>query len=269
MEKVGTVKKRVGVTAQIPCRNNEDLIRDCLASVTWADEILLADSGSTDRTMEIGREFGARVVERAEYVNYADMNNWAMARAAHDWVFILDTDERCTPALRDAILAELEAPRYDAYWMRRQNYFLGQEIRYGGWQNDRETRLLHRPVCRFAAKQVHAPVIVDTGRLGSLEGRIVHHTYRSFTEYFEKYNRYTTWAARDLLARGRRPGMCNLVLRPLWRFFKMYVVRGGFLDGKAGFLMCTLGGFSVFGRYLKLWSLTQAPIRKSDPDREP
>ncbi len=181
----------------------------------------------------------------------------------------MDTDERCSPELRDAILAELANPRFDAYWMRRRNYFLGREIRYGGWQNDRETRLLRRAACRFAKKNVHAPVIVDTGRLGGLKGRITHYTYRSFTEYFVKYNRYTTWAARDLLQRGRKPSMTNLVLRPVWRFFKMYVIRGGFLDGKAGFLMCALGGFSVFGRYLKLWSLTQAPIREIEPDGEP
>jgi glycosyltransferase involved in cell wall biosynthesis len=259
---------RAKITVLVPCRNEEFHMRACLESVRWADEILMADSGSTDRTMDIGHEYGARLIER-EYVNSANFKNWAIPQATHDWVLVIDSDERCMPELRDEILKELENPRCDGYRIRRRNFFLGKEIKHCGWETDELLRLFKRDYSRYEELHVHADVIVKTGSVGRLKGRFLHYTYRSFTQYLNKMNRYSTWSARELERKGRKASFWNLSTRPFFRFFKMYIIRQGFLDGKAGFLLCMLASYSVFAKYMKLWSMTEAPNLKDDPHRDP
>lgn len=261
-------RHREKVTVIIPCKNEEAHIGDCLESVKWADELLMADSGSTDRTMEIGREHGARIIER-EYINSANMKNWAIPQATHEWVMIIDSDERCTTALRDEILKELENPKHDGYRIWRRNYFLGKEIKHGGWDRDNVLRLFKRSISRYQEKHVHAEVIVDSGNVSRFHGKLLHYTYDSFTQYFRKMNRYSTWSARDLDRRGKRATLFRILFRPAFRFFKLYLLRMGFLDGKAGLLMCTLASYSVFAKYCKLWSMTEAPNLVEGSNREP
>lgn len=241
------------LTVIIPCKNEELNIRACLESVKWADEIFVVDSGSTDRTLEIAREFTERVVSH-EYINSATQKNWAIPQATHEWVMIIDCDEQATPTLQAEIQELLKTPPpLDGYRMARKNYFFRKEIKHCGWDSDAPLRLFKRDLGRYADKHVHADIMIDSARTGLLAGQLIHHTYRSFDQYLETFGRYTTWSALDLKERGRTASLIGLVGRPSWRFFRMYILRRGFLDGKAGLILCTLAAFNVWMRYAKLW----------------
>lgn len=242
------------LTVLVPAYNEEELIGDCLESVKWADEVFVVDSFSTDRTAEIARSCGARIVQH-EYVNSATQKNWAIPQASHDWVLVIDCDERATPEaaaeIRD-ILAK--GPEKDAYRIARRSFFFGKEIRHCGWETDKVTRLFKRDA-RYRDREVHADIDTTGLSVGELKGTFLHYTTRSFAQYFEKFGRYTTWAANDLFKKGRRAGFLSLTVRPAARFFKMYFLRLGFLDGLHGLVLCTLAAMSVFMKYAKLWAM--------------
>lgn len=252
-----------GLTVIVPCRDNEAILRPCLASARGvADELFVVDSGSTDATRDIAAEYADRVVVH-EYVNSAAQKNWAIPQAAHEWVMILDTDERLTPALADEIRALLDGtPAHDGYRIRRRNHFFGRPIHHCGWERDDCLRLFKRDKSRYEDKHVHADVIVEGGDVGRLEGKLLHYTYTSFDQYLEKFGRYTTWAALDLRDAGKRPTAWNLLGRPAFRFVKMYLLRGGCRDGRAGLILCLLAAFSVFMKYAKLWGLEREDAAK-------
>lgn len=252
------------LTVLVPCKNEERNIRDCLRSVRdIADELLVADSGSTDRTMEIAREFGARIIQR-EYVNSADFKNWAIPQAAHNWVMVVDADERVTPGLAREVRRVLdEGPRYDAYRVGRIGYFFGHRIRHCGWGRETLIRLFKREL-RYETKHVHADVVVPSGKIGRLRGELEHYTCWTFEQYFEKFGRYTTWSAMDLAEKGKKATLLKMLYKPLFRFLRQYVLQLGFLDGKAGLVLCGLSAFSVFTRYAKLWAMREAPHQPAE-----
>ncbi len=246
---------REQVSIIIPTFNEEKNLEDCLKSVAWGDEIVVVDSFSTDRTPEIARRDGIRFLQH-EYVNSATQKNWIIPQAAHPWVLIVDADERVTPELRNEILRELERPGAEGYRIGRQNFFLGKKIRFSGWQNDSVLRLFRRDKGRYQDRHVHADVILD-GKVGRLKNKLLHHTFESFEQYLRKYDRYTSWAARD---RGRSTSKVrwdHLALRPFGRFLRHYVLRFGFLDGKEGLVISTMAAYSVFLKYAKLWEIQQ------------
>jgi glycosyltransferase involved in cell wall biosynthesis len=250
------------LTVLVPCCNNEDIIRPCLESVRdIADELLVVDSGSTDRTPAIARQYADRLLEH-EYVNSAAQKNWAIPQAAHEWVMVIDTDERATRELQQEIRRLLDGePEQDGYYIHRQNHFFGYPIRHCGWERDDCLRLFKRDQSRYEEKHVHADVIVRSGRVGRLAGKLLHYTYSSFDQYLEKFGRYTTWSALDLQAAGKRATAWNLAGRPVFRFVKMYLLRQGFRDGMPGLILCLLAAFSVFMKYAKLWGLQETARR--------
>lgn len=242
-----------GLTVLVPVKDEEENIRACLESAkAIADELLVADSGSTDATMAIAREFGARIIER-EYVNSADMKNWAIPQAAHPWVMVLDADERVTPELATAVREALADPTAAGYSMRRRSYVFGHAIRFCGWQGDVLVRLFKRDTCRYDTRRVHAAVQVPAGQVRRLRGDLLHYTYRDFPHFMAKFDRYTTWSAQDLAERGTRASVPRLLFKPPFRFLKQYVVGQGFRDGSAGLIVCGLSAMTVFVRYAKLW----------------
>ncbi len=243
------------ITAIIPAFNEERNIGDCLKGVRWADEILVVDSFSSDRTPEIARETGARVVQH-EYVNSATQKNWAIPQATHPWVLIVDADERVTPDLRDEILKILESPDADGYDVGRMNYFMGKKIRFSGWQNDKCLRLFRREKGRYQDRHVHADVIVE-GKVGRLKNKLIHNTFENWDQYMRKFNRYTTWAAEDRAKKTSKVRWHHLTIRPTGRFLKQYFLKLGFLDGKAGFTISALSAYSVFLKYAKLWEMRE------------
>ncbi len=245
---------REPVSVVIPTYNVEDRIRVCLESVAWADEILVVDSFSADRTVEICREYTDKVLQH-EYVNYSTQNNWAVPQTSHEWVMVVDSDEQVSAPLRDSILKTLDDPGdCDGFYVKRENFFMGRPMAHGGWDRDYVLRLFNKERGRHRPKSVHPGVEVD-GKTGRLDGALFHHTYATFDEYFEKFQRYTTWSANDLSATGRRATWVNLALRPWMRFLKMYVLRRGFLDGKHGLVLSFLAAFNVFTKYARLWEM--------------
>ncbi len=245
------------LTVIIPCKDEQENIADCIASARLvADEVLIADSGSTDQTLELARQSGpCRVIQR-EYVNSGDFKNWAIPQATTPWVMILDADERITESLAREINQLLASePARDGYWIYRANYFMGRRIRYSGWQNDRVLRLFRRDQGRYHGGTDHAEVEIQSGRVGRLHHRLQHYTYRSYDEFFSRFQRYTTYQAEKWYREGRRANRFKLVLTMPARFLLAYVVRLGFLDGIAGFQVCMLTGFYSFMKQARLWEL--------------
>ncbi len=245
----------------IPTFNEEENLPDCLASIAgFADEIFVVDSFSSDRTVEFAKAAGARVVQH-EYINSAAQMNWAIPQCANSWVFILDADERLTPQLREEIRALLAAPggpSLDGYFVVRRNYFLGGEIRHGGWETNDVQRLFRRELGRYAEREVHADVEVPPGRSGRLAAKLDHITcppsLEGLNRYFQRFNRYTTQAAERYHREGRRPYVWNFFVHPGWEFFKMYVLKLGILDGIPGLAVCSFCAFTRFVRYVKLYA---------------
>ena len=251
------------LTILITCKNEAHNIQGCLESVRGlADEILVADSGSTDRTLEIVREFGGcRIIERAEYVSAGNFKNWAMPQAACPWVLVVDSDERVTPELYAEVRTLLAGkPSCDGYKIRFRTVFLGQEIKHCGWNTNTGIRLMRRAVCQYREMRVHSDVDVSTGKVGQLKSQFMHLTCPCLTEYMEKVNRYTLWSALSMYEKGKRVTRVGLLFRGPVRFLQMYVWRAGFLDGAAGVIVCAITGYYNFLKYAKLWELQRKGI---------
>ena len=254
IQRPGEPAGRAPLTALIPTYNEEANIGECLASVSWCDEILVVDSFSTDRTVEIARQAGARILVH-DYINSASQKNWAIPQALHEMVLVVDADERVTPELRREIETLLgEGPKADGYAIRRVNFFLGRQVRHGGWESDRVIRLFRRDRARYQQREVHAEVEAQ-GPVAQLSAPLLHYTFRSFAQYWPKIQRYSDWGASQAFREGRRAGFGSVLLRPAGRFLKMYLLRLGFLDGVHGLVLCMLSAFSVYLKYAKLWEM--------------
>jgi glycosyltransferase involved in cell wall biosynthesis len=259
------------LTVLIPCRNERKNIRACIASAQGlADEILIADSLSTDDTLDIVRSIGGcRIIER-EFIGYADFKNWAIPQASHPWVLIVDADERITPELAAEIRGILAStPEHlDGYWIGRDNYFMGHRIRHCGWNTDDVFRLIRRDVCRYRQVRVHEEIDVQPTRAGRTQAKLTHFTYWSYDQFFAKHVKYTKLGAEDSWERGKRAGFYSLALRPLMRFLLLYFGRLGFLDGQAGLQVCMLTAFfNTFVKQARLWEMEHAlPQPDDQPD---
>ena len=245
------------LTVIIPCKDERLNIRPCIESARLvADEILVADSGSTDGTLDIVQDLGGcRVIER-EYVHSGDFKNWAIPQATHSWVLILDADERITTELAAEIKGHLASgPNLDGYWMPRLNYFLGHPIRYCGWQNDKLLRFFHRDCGRYIGDTDHAEVAVKSGRVGTLKSQLIHYTYWTYDQYFQKIERYTKWQAGIWHKQGRKPSTLKLLTTGPLRFLRGYIFQRGFLDGLPGLQLCMLHGHYSFMKQARLWEL--------------
>jgi len=246
------------LTVIIPCKNERVQIRACILSAhPIADEVLVADSGSTDGTLEIARELGCRIIER-EYRTSGDFKNWAIPQATHEWVLILDADERVTPELADEIHRTLAGPSHDGYWIYRLNHFLGHPIRFGPWKNDRCLRLFRRDLGRYVGPTDHAEVELSRGTVGRLHTRMLHYTCTSYDQYLPKLNRYADVQARIWHAAGRRARWGALSLKFPLRFLQGYLLRFGFLDGLAGLQVCVLVAYLSYLKLAYLWQLEHA-----------
>ncbi|MBI3610832.1 MAG: glycosyltransferase family 2 protein [Nitrospirae bacterium] len=245
------------LTAIVPVFNEERNLDDCLRGLTWADEIMVVDSSSTDRTLEIAKRYTDRILIH-EHKNPAAQRAWAVSQAAHDWVLVVDADERLTDSLQQEIRQLLKTgPALDGYRIRRVSYVWGRRIRYCGWQRDYVLRLFNRRRGQYKESEVHEEVVIATRRAGSLQHPLIHYTYRDLKHYFEKFQRYTDWGALQLYKQGKRARWDHLLLHPLFRFFRMYVLQLGFLDGIHGLVLCLLSSFYVFTKYAKLWELNR------------
>ena len=230
--------------------DEERSLARAIHSMAFCDEIVVVDSGSTDRTVEIARELGARVVTR-EWTGYAEQKNFAASQASHDWILSLDADEEVSPALARSV-RELQraSDRAAGYVFPRRARYLGRWIHHSGWYPDAKVRLYDRRRGRWVGDFVHESVTVD-GPVARLDGDLLHYTCETFEQHIATVNRYTTLAARQMRRGGRRPGLLAILTAPPWTIFRTYVLRLGFLDGFAGVLIAVMAGFYVFSKYAK------------------
>lgn len=236
------------------CLNEQEKIRACLERVAWADEIVVCDSGSTDETLAICRQYTDRIYTDP-WRGFGPHKKLALERATHPWVLSLDADERVTPALERRVRQILEGPaEAEGYYIPRQNYFLGRWIRHGGWYPDYVLRLFRRERGRFRERAVHEAVEVN-GRTAYLAEALEHYTYDSIAAYLARMDRYSTLAAEEMQRAGVRCRPWELMVRPLARSFKMYVLQQGYRDGTHGLALAGLYGAYTFAKYVKLWEL--------------
>jgi glycosyltransferase involved in cell wall biosynthesis len=229
---------------------------ECLASVAFADELLVVDSASTDGTAEVAARFGARVIAK-EWMGFGRQKQFAADQAANDWVLSLDADERVSPQLAASIVRALERPASPVYRMARRNRFMGRWLSHGEGYPDWSARLYDRGRARWSDDAVHEKLVYAVSP-GTLEGDLLHESAEDLGRYLEKQNRYTLLAARELHASGRRAGALQLALSPLLRFLKFYLLRLGFLDGVPGLVHIAIGCMNSFLKYAKLIELQRA-----------
>ncbi|MCX5736692.1 MAG: glycosyltransferase family 2 protein [candidate division NC10 bacterium] len=259
---------RSSVSVAIIALNEEKKIRACLESVRWANEIVLCDSGSEDRTLESAREQGARIYQDA-WRGFSGHKNLALTRCTHPWALVLDADERVTPALQEEIERILGDPEaLDGYLIPRRNYFLGQWVSRCGWYPDESIRLFRRDRGRFAERAVHEAVVVD-GRVGRLTAPLDHFTYDSIGDYLRRMDRYSTLAAEELRRGGRSVCLFDLIGRPAWTFVRMLLVQRGWREGWRGVILSGLYACYVFSKYAKLWELRDAGRGPRGASHEP
>ncbi|MDR0782131.1 MAG: glycosyltransferase family 2 protein [Pseudomonadales bacterium] len=240
-------------------RDEEANIRACLESVVWADEVIVVDSGSTDATVMICKEFGAQVYAH-DWPGYGAQKNRALDYASGDWVLSLDADERVTPELRKEIEVAIRADAApDAYRIPRLSSFCGRFMRHSGWCPDFVTRLFKRGRARFSDSLVHERLVVD-GITGELSNPFLHYTYDDLEEALRKINEYSTAGALMMQQSGRHTRLRGAVLRAAWSFFRTYILRAGFLDGREGFMLAVSNAEGTYYRYLKLMLLNRKAI---------
>ncbi|MDD5085529.1 MAG: glycosyltransferase family 2 protein [Candidatus Omnitrophica bacterium] len=233
--------------------NEEGNIRRCLESVRWADEIVLVDSYSTDKTLDKARAFSPRVFQR-RFDNFASQKNFALEKARFDWVLSVDADEVVDQSLKEEIRAKLSlAEPYDGYCMPRRNYFLGKELRHGGIGEDLQLRLFRKDKARFA-NLVHERVTVN-GKVEELKNPIYHYSFETMDDYFRKFRQYTTLEAALLKEENKKVTLLDIYLKPYLRFIYTYFIKLGFLDGFKGFFFYVLSSLYMaekFAKYKKL-----------------
>jgi glycosyltransferase involved in cell wall biosynthesis len=255
----------MNLSAVVIARNEEAAVGACLDSLAWCQEIIVVDSGSVDRTREIAAARGARVIDHA-WEGYGRQKDFAVRQAANDWVLCIDADETVSPALRASIERTLAAPARRAYEMARCNRFMGVWLRHGEGYPDWILRLFDRRAARWSDDPVHEKVVTDE-RVGRLDGDLLHESAESLHSYLEKQNLYTTLQAQTLFRSGKRASAAKLVLSPLFRFAKFYLLRGGFIDGVPGLVHVSIGCFNSFSRSAKLLSLWREAERTSSTVR--
>ena len=234
-------------------KNEERNIRACLESVQWTDEIIVVDGGSIDRTVDITKEFTQKIFNRP-WDGYGAAKNYGLAQCTSEWVLWLDADERVTPELQKETLDRLSSvdQKIVALSMPRRANFLGKWINHCGWYPGRITRVFRRSAGRFTEERVHERLDVH-GETISLHSDLLHYTDPDLRHYFDKFNKYTSLAAEELVVRKKRFMLGQLIVHPIWVFIRMYIVRLGFLDGIPGLILCVLSANYVFTKYAKLW----------------
>jgi (heptosyl)LPS beta-1,4-glucosyltransferase len=254
------------LTVLITCKNEAINIAAAIESVRpLADEILVADSGSTDDTLDIvQRVGGCRVICRDQYIDAANFRNWAIPQASHPWILLVDADERLTEQGREEIRTLLAGnPGKQAYRIGFRSFFLGREIRHCGWSEASSMRLFQRDTCRYNPVGEHADLTVLPEHTGKLEHKILHYTYQSMPQYMEKVRRYSGNVARDWYEAGRTTTLADLWIKPLHQFWYRFCQKKGYLDGLVGFVLCVVSSYYTYRKFAVLRALCRAPRRLS------
>lgn len=253
------MRSRQKLSVTIITLNEEKNIADCLESIKWADEIVVIDSGSTDRTVEICKQYTDKVFFNP-WPGMNEQKALAMQRAEGPWILNIDADERVSPELKDAIVEALENPLYDGYRFPRKNYFIGRWMRHGGWYPDHVLRLFKKEHAFYGGINPHDRVIIKTGKVSTLKAHLLHYTYSSIAQYIARQNNYSSAAAWELFKKNKRSHPLLIPLRTSWKFIETYIIKRGFLDGTHGMIAAIGAAYTTFQKYSKLWEL-QKPHR--------
>ncbi len=254
------------ISAIIITKNEEANIRECLESLTWVDEIVVVDGGSTDRTAEICRELKVRIYEHGDWPGFGPQKNRALAYATGDWVFSVDADERVTTDLRAEIQTVLGSPAAEFYELPRLSWYCGRFIRHSGWRPDYVLRLFKREAGRFSDDLVHERILVN-GPVGRLKHDLIHYSFRNLEQVLDVINRYSTLGAGQKFQAGQKGGLGQALLHGIWTFFSTYLLKAGFLDGRQGLMLAISNAEGAYYKYLKLLELGEAgrQVARTEP----
>lgn len=239
----------------IAAKNEAQNISDCINSASFADEVIVLDSGSTDGTQLLAESCGATVVS-TDWPGYGPQQSRGISLARSDWVLSLDADERITPNLRDEILNAINNPKADGYRLPRLSSLCGTFIHHGGWRPDFTLRLVKRKKAGFTHHFLHAHMTVN-GSKADLHESLIHYSYRNLDDVLEKLNRYASGNAKDLYAKGVKGSLTKAITHGVWAFFRTYFIRAGFLDGRYGFILAVYNAESTYYKYLKLLAMQE------------
>ncbi len=240
------------ISVIIITKDEEKNILDCLKSVDWADEIIVVDSESTDRTVELAKQFTDKIFIR-KWEGYVPQKRYALSLATNEWVLSVDADERITPELKEEIL-NLSPGDYSGFRIRRKNFLLKKEITSCGWEKDYQLRLMRKDKASFSDRLVHEKFIVD-GKVGTLNNPMLHYTFSSFSEYFSKINHYSSLKAQELFAKKKSVNSWTIFSHTVAAFFAFFIIKRGFKDGIYGLIISLLHSVSTMMNYIKLWEL--------------
>ncbi|MFQ5645795.1 MAG: glycosyltransferase family 2 protein [bacterium] len=247
---------RIKVSAAIITFNEEVKIRDCLESVTWADEIVVVDSRSADRTVEICREYTDKIIIR-DFPGHVEQKNFAVNAASYDWILSLDADERVSGPLRKELLAVISrSPSASGYYIPRKTFYLNRWIEHGGWYPDAKIRFFNRNSGSWGGEDPHDSVICS-GKTAGLKGDILHFSFDSIDDHLDTIRKFTAISAGEKIKKGHEFSLWQITLRPVFTFMKMYLWKRGFLDGSAGFVAAVLSSYHVFIKYARIWASEQ------------
>ena len=242
------------ISAIIPTFNEERNIEGAILSLKFADEIIVIDSFSTDKTIEIAKKHHVKIIQR-KFDNFSSQKNYAIKTAKYDWIFMLDADERLTEKSKREIFKKIKKIKIpDAFWMYRQNFFLNKKINYSGWQKDKVIKFFNRNKAKYNGKLVHEE-IECTGTIGFLSNKLLHYTYVDYNAYKNKLALYSKLKAKELFAQKLKPNFYHFYIKPAYRYFYHYIIKFGFLDGKNGKIIAAINAFGVKNRYVELEKL--------------
>jgi len=239
-------------------RNEEANLDDCLASLEGiAQQIVVVDTNSVDRTLEIAQKYGATIAQPSDWPGFGPQKNRALDLATGDWVLSLDADERLTPALRSEIVTAVHhSAQINCFAIPRLSWYCGRFIRHSGWSPDYVDRLFKRGTARFSDDLVHERLIPN-GAVAKLENPMLHYSFMNYSQVLQKLDRYSTASAEQAFAQGKTSSPLKAVIHGIWAFIRTYIIRAGFLDGGQGFALAISNGQGTYYRYIKLWHLHQ------------
>lgn len=243
------------LSAIVITKDEERVIERCLRSLAFCDEILVVDSGSTDRTLELARACGATVQLHVDWQGFAVQRNRGLALARGEWTLMVDADEWVPDLLREQVLLAVQHRHHAAYRMPRLSSYCGQFMRHGGWWPDHVTRLMRTAKARYEGA-VHERALID-GSVGTLTQPLMHESFRDVEQVLGKVNTYSTWGARTLYDHGAAPGLATAVAHGLWSFMRTYIVKAGFLEGRRGFMLAVSNAEGAYYKYVKAMLLAE------------
>ena len=245
------------LSAILITNNEENNISECLASVAWADEIIVVDSGSIDNTVTLCRKYTDKILVTKDWPGFGPQKNRALDRATCEWVLSIDADERVTNALKAEIKQAIVDGKASAFRIPRQSRYCGRWIKHSGWSPDYVIRLFRRDSARFSDDIVHEKVEVLQGKLGTLKTPLKHYSFNSLEEVLNKTNSYSSANALKSYQRGKTSSLSKAIFHGFWAFFRTYILRAGFLDGREGFILAISNAEGTYYRYLKLMYLQE------------